>query len=34
MNAASDKVVPLREFTPAKPDRDRYMSGFGNEFAT
>jgi homogentisate 1,2-dioxygenase len=34
MSAASDKVVPLREFAPAKPDRDRYMSGFGNEFAT
>src|ERR1700709_2645923 len=34
MNAAADKVVPLRDFAPAKPDRDRYMSGFGNEFAT
>ena len=34
MNAASDKVVPLRDTDPVFPDRERYMSGFGNEFAT
>jgi homogentisate 1,2-dioxygenase len=33
-SVADDNVIPLRSLEPIAPDLSRYMSGFGNEFAT